>query len=122
MPLAARSGGSEGMSWPALATSVCSAYPPWTRSGASAVKPSSASLSHTPLSCGTRPHHSWMTRTPGPAPSAGVARYPLAVEPLLGNSTVSPMPLPPPRSAPRETQLVVVPRDHVLHVYPNDPA
>src|SRR5437764_6914888 len=63
-----------------------------------------------------------MTRTPGPAPSAGVARYPLAVELLLGNSTISPMPLPPPRSAQREAEFVVVPRDHVLHVYPDDPA
>src|SRR5205823_4094956 len=37
------------------------------------------------------PHHSWMTTTPGPfLPSAGVARYPLPVPPLLGNSTISP--------------------------------
>src|SRR4051812_30339345 len=40
--------------------------------------------------CGTRPHHSWMTTTPGPPPSAG-AKYPAPVEPLLGNSTMLPM-------------------------------
>src|SRR5438270_4215658 len=41
--------------------------------------------------CGTRPHHSWMTTTPGPLPDAGMARYPCPVVPLLGNSIISPM-------------------------------
>src|SRR5688500_5800933 len=39
----------------------------------------------------TRPHHSWITTTPGPLPDSGVARYPCPVPPLLGNSTICPM-------------------------------
>src|ERR1041384_2817533 len=34
-----------------------------------------------------RPHHSWMTTTPGPEPDSGSARYPWAVRPLLGKET-----------------------------------
>jgi hypothetical protein len=47
---------------------------PWYMSGASAEKPAAAKRSHTALMCGTSPHHSWITKTPGPLPDAGVAR------------------------------------------------
>src|SRR5579884_2679234 len=40
--------------------------------------------------CGTRPHHSWTTTTPGPLPAGGVLRYPLPRPPLLANSTSRP--------------------------------
>src|SRR5687767_5065988 len=36
---------------------------------------------------GTRPHHSWMTRMPGPLADFGTARWPLVVRPSQGNST-----------------------------------
>ena len=49
MSRAARSGGRAVMSAPALSISVWVAISPWYRSGASAVKPSSASRSHTAL-------------------------------------------------------------------------
>src|SRR5437016_873484 len=39
----------------------------------------------------SRPHHSWMTKTPGPDPSGGVTKYPDATLPLLWNSTISAM-------------------------------
>ena len=42
---------------------------PWYRSGASAVNPAAAKRSTRSLMCGTRPHHSWMTSTPGPDPA-----------------------------------------------------
>ena len=54
---------------------------PWYRSGASAVKPAAAKRSTTSLMCGTRPHHSWMTSTPGPVPGdVAVARVTVALE------------------------------------------
>ena len=59
-------------------------------SGASALNPSAAKRSQTFLMCWTRPHHSWMTITPGPLPLGGVARYPSLVVPLVGNFTVVP--------------------------------
>ena len=61
---------------------------PWYMSGASAVKPSAANLSAMSLMWSTSPHHSWITMTPGPLPSA---RYPPHVPPLLLNSTISPI-------------------------------
>ena len=63
---------------------------PWYMSGASAVNPSVASRSQTVLMWRTRPHHSWMTRTPGPLPAAGVARYADVLVPFDGNSTILP--------------------------------
>ena len=67
--------------WPTLsamkslpAVSGSSAVLPWYRSGASAEKPSAANRSQTFLLWPTRPHHSWMTSTPGPLPDGGVAR------------------------------------------------
>ncbi len=39
-----------------------------------ATKPSRASRSQTSRMWSTRPHHSWMTITPGPLPEAGTAR------------------------------------------------
>ena len=39
-----------------------------------AVKPTSARRSHVRSMWGTRPHHSWMTRMPGPEPDFGTAR------------------------------------------------
>src|SRR5487761_1406703 len=36
------------------------------------------------------PHHSWITTRPGPGPAPGTLRYPVAVLPLLGNSTIRP--------------------------------
>jgi hypothetical protein len=41
---------------------------PWYKSGASAENPPEAKRSATFLMCGTRPHHSWITTTPGPPP------------------------------------------------------
>src|SRR2546421_12229530 len=64
----------------------------------------------------SRPHHSWMTTTPGPAPSFAVARYPPAVSPLLGNSTFSPM------AEKLPNELAVVPGDHLLDVDPHHDA
>src|SRR5437764_5307132 len=56
------------------AVSGSSAVLPWYRSGASAEKPSAAKRSQTFLMWPTRPHHSWITSTPGPLPDGGVAR------------------------------------------------
>src|SRR5262245_63877547 len=67
---------------------------PWYMSGARALKPSAAKRSHTFLMCGTRPHHSWMTITPGPLPPGGVARYPSVVVPLVANFTILPAMVP----------------------------
>src|SRR4026209_246528 len=61
---------------------------PGYRSGASAEYPATAKRSQTFLMCPTRPHHSWITRTPGPLPDAGIDRCPFEVCPLLGNSTI----------------------------------
>ncbi len=58
-----------------LASSSSSAISPSYRSGASATKPSSAKRSQTSRMWSTRPHHSWMTITPGPDPPSGIARY-----------------------------------------------
>jgi hypothetical protein len=63
---------------------------PWYMSGASAVNPSLANRSQTFLMCLTSPHHSWMTRIPGPVPEAGLARYPCVVPPFEGNSAIVP--------------------------------
>src|SRR5438445_13484837 len=79
------------MSRPSLTYSVGAAHSPWYRTGERATKPSAPRRSHTRLICGTRPHHSCITMTPGPAPLGGVTKCPEAVEPLHGNSTVSPM-------------------------------
>src|SRR4051812_33878145 len=51
------------------------------------MKPSAASRLVTSAMWLVRPHHSWMTTTPGPAPDSGSARYPWAVRPLLGKVT-----------------------------------
>src|SRR2546429_9154808 len=58
--------------------------------GASAVSPSAASRSQTFLMCRTRPHHSWMTRTPGPFPDGGVARYADVLVEFDGKSIILP--------------------------------
>src|ERR1039458_2366321 len=89
MSLPARSNSSAIISFAASPGSA--AFAPWDRSGASATKPSAAKRRHTPLLGQTRPHHSWITTTPGPLPPAGEARYPTSVEPPLGNSITDPM-------------------------------
>src|SRR2546425_12170260 len=63
---------------------------PWYMSGASAVSPSAASRSQTFLMCRTRPHHSWITRTPGPFPDGGVARYADVLVEFDGKSIILP--------------------------------
>src|SRR5262249_60109231 len=55
--------------------------------------------SHTPVSCGTRPHHSWSTSTPGPLPEAGIESQPSAMSPLLAKVTVSPMTMEPKKAS-----------------------
>src|SRR5213592_2828335 len=49
---------------------------PRYRSGANATKPALASSSQWPLKKSFRPHHAWRTRTPGPRPFFGIAKYP----------------------------------------------
>src|SRR5437773_2503986 len=73
-----------------VAASGSLAVLPWYMSGASAVNPSVANRSQTFLMCRTRPHHSWITRTPGPLPDAGVARYADVLVPFAENSTILP--------------------------------
>src|SRR5205809_335387 len=63
---------------------------PWYMSGASAANPSAANRSQTFLMCRTRPHHSWITRTPGPLPDEGAARYDDVLVPFDGTSTILP--------------------------------
>src|SRR3954470_3036283 len=82
---AARSTGSSVSSF--IASSASWATLPPNRSGASATKPSAASRSLTSAMWSVRPHHSWITMTPGPLPDGGVARYPWASLPLLGKVT-----------------------------------
>src|SRR3954451_6422179 len=82
---AALSTGSSDISAPASSESWVVAPP--NRSGASATKPSAANRSVTSLMWVVRPHHSWMTTSPGPLPDSGTAREPWAVPPLLGKVT-----------------------------------
>src|SRR3954470_7586400 len=74
-----------------------------------------------------RPHHSWMTTTPGPEPDSGRARYPWAVRPLLGKETfwsgLSAMRAIPPGVRPgRSPGLVHHARGGHLEVLPHLPA
>ena len=73
------------------ARSGSAACTPWYRSGARAANPAPAKRSATALMCGTRPHHSWMTITPGPGFPGGVARYPTLDPPSVGYRTSSPI-------------------------------
>src|SRR5438445_13045762 len=52
------------------------AVAPRYRSGAKATKPALASRSERPLKKSVNPHHAWRTRTPGPLPFFGTAKYP----------------------------------------------
>src|SRR5712691_3666061 len=58
------------------ASSLVDAVAPRYRSGANATNPAVASRSQRSLKKSVRPHHAWRTRTPGPLPFFGTARYP----------------------------------------------
>ena len=57
-------------------------FVPRYRSGASATNPSAAKRSQTSSMCGTRPHHSWITMTPGPVARRRHGQIPLALGPV----------------------------------------
>src|SRR4029453_7515320 len=88
MSLAACSSCSSITSLPASSGSVVS-FPRY-RSGATATNPWAARRSATSRMWGTRPHHSWMTTTPGPLPEGGREIYAGTASPLTGISVIEP--------------------------------
>src|SRR5438445_9355261 len=78
-----------------FASSRVDAVAPRYRSGAKATKPALASRSERPLKKSVNPHHAWRTRTPGPLPFFGTAKYPGTLPSGL-LSSITPVLSPPP--------------------------